>query len=357
MLTALVAVVRSVLVPIIVLTSAFLALLAVHILAGHLGRAWAQARSRRLAGLYRPLISALADERRSADAAQALCRAPSRHRPIITIELVALLGLTSGTVVERARRVADELGLLGRWRRGLAHRYWWRRAESARGLGCVRETTVVPDLVRLLNDPHEEVRAAAVEALGLIGDTRAIPPLVSGFSDGPRLQRARVVLALRAFGRPVVAPLLEHGQAHPEDTATVADLLGLIGGSSALDALTAWSADLRPDVRAAALRALGTLGPCDRTYYYALRGLGDEAAEVRAMAARAVARSLRADAAPYLADTLDDEWEVAAEGARGLRDLRDAGRPWLERARNGPAGDLARQMVWEIDRRAPRPAV
>ena len=351
-LASLVATIRAALIPILLVTTGVLTLLLVYILAGHAVQGLKARRRRSLIDRYQSAVDALLDADRAADATRSLMRAPARHRDAIAGMLLALLRIASGAAVDRVHFAARSLDLVTGWTRALADRHWWRRANAARALGCVGEVGAVPALVARLGDDHEEVRAAAVEALGLLGDARAVGPLVAGLSDGPRLQQTRVVLALRACGRAVVEPLLAHERRHVSATVTVADLLGLVGEGSAIAALTAWCSDSRPDVRAAALRALGTLGPCDRTYFHALRALGDEAPDVRAMAARAVGRSRRGDAAPYLAGTLSDEWTVAVEGARALRDLGGAGRLELERAASDLSSALARQMLWEIDCRA-----
>ena len=87
-----------------------------------------------------------------------------------------------------------------------------------------------------------------------------------------------------------------------------------------------------------------------RTFYHALKGLGDEDAAVRAAAARALARTGRADASTHLAGHLDDEWEVAAQSARALIKLGADGRAALAaRVSRGPGlgHDLAQQVLWE----------
>jgi HEAT repeat protein len=345
------ALIRAILVPILVVTGTVLAGLLLYILIGRGARTMSERRRERLAARYRPLIDALLDPARATESMRRLASAPARHRPVLTDLLLATVRIASGAFVDQIREAAAHLGLIDAWTVALADRRWWKRAEAARALGCVREHAAGPALVARLADDHEEVRAAAVESLGLLGDPRAIEALVAGLARDSGQQRARVVLALRALGPSVVEPLLAHERRHPRDTATVAELLGLVRGVTAVDTLTSWCADARPEVRAAALGALGTLGPCASTYYYALRALGDDVEAVRVMAARAVARCRRRDAVPYLAAALRDEWAVAAQSARGLRDLGPAGRRELERVSERPAADLARQMIWELDRR------
>ena len=343
--------VRAVLVPFLILTGSLLAGLLVTVLILHGARELACRRRQHLIARYQPLVDALLQPDLPPGTIQRLKNCPARHRPILSGLLLAPLRVASGLVIDRVRLAAEAVGLIDAWTNALSDRRWWVRADAARALGCVREVSAVSPILAMLDDDHEEVRAAAVEALGLIGDVRTIAALVSRLPEQSRYQRARVVEALRAFGPSVVKPLLAHSRGNPEDMATIADLLGLVRAVSAVDDLTGWCTDGRPEVRAAALRALGTIGPSERSYYYALRALRDEVAEVRAMAARALGRSRRQDAAPYLATALDDEWIVAAHCARGLRDLGAAGRLELERvSHEGQALHLARQMLWEQDR-------
>jgi HEAT repeat protein len=144
---------------------------------------------------------------------------------------------------------------------------------------------------------------------------------------------------------------MAYEQLHPEDRAMVAELLGGIVAPDVIDDLIRWTKDARPAVRIATMHALGSIGLDRRGYYYALRALSiDDDAEVRAMAARALCRSGRGEAAPYLARHLGDEWIVAAHAATGLRSLGHAGamalRPYANE--HGTSGDLARRILFEI---------
>ena len=260
------------------------------------------------------------------------------------------LRLTTGEIVLRLRDAAAALGLLEQWTASLRDRRWWIRAEAVRALGLVREASCVDRLFGALDDAHEEVRAAAVDALGRIGDPRCGPALLARLGDQSRHQRARVVEAIRALGPSTTPVLLGHAREHPVDLATTADILGIVGATSAIESLLEWSTHDDVAVRAAALRAIGNIGVDDRSYFYALRGLDDLDPDVRGMAARALGRSGRQAAVPYLSAHLEDEWLVAAHCATGLRRIGGAGATALE-ARAGTTGrgaDLARQMLWEL---------
>ena len=62
---------------------------------------------------------------------------------------------------------------------------------------------------------------------------------------------------------------------------------------------------------------------------------------MRAQAAQALGRTGRLDFVPYLQSHLDDEWEVAAQGARALARLGDQGRAALQAREDSGAGGHA----------------
>jgi hypothetical protein len=197
--------------------------------------------------------------------------AEGRAHPDVVSDLVLkTLEVATGPAVSALRGVTEELGMVRRWSAGLRDRWWWVRAESARALGFVRETSVIASLTSALDDDHEEVRAAAVEALGSIRDPRCIPDLLRRLSEETRHQRARVVEALRQLGEAVTPALVARVRHRPSDTAIAADLIGLIGGALALDDLIEWTANRR----AHAVR-VGDLLPMALTSWWRLRGLVD----------------------------------------------------------------------------------
>lgn len=305
---------------------------------------------RQVMARYRPLVGELVGPSPAPDVMERLSRSPRRYRDAIGTLILDALRLTTGEIVPRLRDAAGVVGLVDRWRAGLHDRHWWVRAESVRALGLVRELSVVDTLIAALDDPHDEVRAAAVDALGRIGDDRAVPALLGRLPDESRHQRARLVEAVRRLGPSVVPALVAYAQAHPGDAALAIEVLGVTGGTGALEHLLAWTGADEPAVRVAALQAVGSIGLDERSYYYALRALDDPDPDVRGMAARALGRSGRRAAVPYLAAHLNDEWIVAAQAAAGLRRLGRDGALALRAQRDAPgqAGVLARQMIWEL---------
>ncbi len=339
--------VRAGLVPFLLVTGAILVVIVCHVVVLHCVRDLAFRRRQRLIGLYRPLVDMALHTEMSTNRFDRLKAVPRRHRPIVAALILEPLRIAEGALTARARATATALGLVARWKDALGDRRWWIRAEAAHALGLVKCGSAVRLLIDALDDPYDEVRAASVEALGFIADPAAVPELVARLPEQSRHQRVRLVRALQQFGPAAVSPLLQHARSHDNDRVSIAELLGTLGATRAIDQLIEWSNGEEAALRAAALGALGTIGVDDRAYYHVLRKLGDEVNEVRAMAAWALGRSGRQEAASYLAPRLNDEWIVAAQSARALRDLGDAGRRVLEAAAAGEDAELARQMLWE----------
>jgi hypothetical protein len=339
---------RRVLAQFLVVAGSLLGVLMVWLLLGRFAREFAWKRRQRLVARYRPVVQAITQAGVSGPVRQRLQQIPARHRRLVGDLLLAPLHIARGNIVTYVRDAAAAIGLLDAWLCDVGHREWWRRADALRALGIVEEQTALRVVLSALADRHEEVRAAAVDAAGRLRDARAIPALLEHLGDASRHQRARVVEALRGLGPTVTPALIEMGRSRADRAKVAADLLGLVGTSAAIEPLMYWCEDSHADVRAAALDALGSIGLDDRSSSVALRALDDTAPQARAMAARALGRGRRAEAASSLAARLDDEWIAAAAAAGALRQLGRVGVMALE-ARSGDAGqagDLARQMLW-----------
>jgi HEAT repeat protein len=344
---------RDVLVPALLAASAgILGLLAV-VIVQRLVRNAAAWRRERLRARYLPLLQiATGGDGRDRDAALAtLRRAAGRHRTVIADTLLEPLRVVQGSAVERAREVALALGLIDSWRRGVVRGSWSSRSKAALALGLVRDRESVPALVKVLDDPHDEIRAAAVDALGSIGDVAAVQALLARIGEQSRHQQARLVEALRRIGPAVSSSVVALRTEAPAERRVIAEILALAGGTGARVTLMEWTGDSDALVRAASWRAIGMIGMDERAAYHALRALGDQDPRVRAQAAQALGRTGRLDFVPYLQTHLDDEWEVAAQGARALARLGDEGRAALQAREDSGAGghvlELAKHFLWE----------
>jgi HEAT repeat protein len=277
-----------------------------------------------------------------------VCHTPAARRAAGELLLAPLRSMT-GEVRERSRRALDRLGFCDEWLTATRARQWWIAADAVRALGLVRERRAIPQLVECLDAGHSEIRAAALDALGQIVEITTLPVLARQLAN-PRHEHVRVIAALGAFGPRATSELVAWAQAEPHQRLTIAAALGEMGGAGGLDPLLEWMDDPDPRIRAASLAAIGDIGLDDRAYYFALRALRDADVDVRAMAARALGRSRRSEAAPYLAASLEDDWPVAAQSAAALKQLGGVGLAELiASAKRGLAGaQHARQTLWEL---------
>jgi len=277
-----------------------------------------------------------------------VCRTPAARRAAGELLLTPLRSLT-GEVPERSRMALDRLGFCDEWLAATRGRRWWIAGDAVRALGLVRERRAIPQLVECLDAGHSEIRAATLDALGQIAEITTLPVLARQLAN-PRQERVRVIAALGAFGPHATSELVAWAHEEPHQRLTIAAALGEMGSAAGLGPLLEWMDDPDPQVRAASIAAMGDIGLDDRAYYFALRALRDADVNVRAMAARALGRSRRSEAAPYLAASLEDEWAVAAQSAAALKRLGVAGLEQLvASAKRGLAGaQHARQALWEM---------
>src|SRR5215210_1620556 len=136
------------------------------------------------------------------------------------------------------------------------------RAWAANVLGEVRAQGAFSSVVRLLDDPEDEVRAKAATALGRIGDRRAVGYLVDHLlSDPAPFVRARISAALGQLGGPEVIERLVRAlgdQAWWVRMRTV-EALEHVGGVAEGPLLIALD-DSDPEIRMRAAVALERLG-------------------------------------------------------------------------------------------------
>lgn len=304
-------------------------------------------RLRRIERRYQPLIQrALAGDD---SAAGALAMSPARLRPAIARLLVTpLITDRRPARIARTRVIADELVLVALADRYLRSVWWWRRALALRALGLVQVRERTPAIIASLDDPRPQVRAAALDALTDMRDPAALAAIVVRFHD-PSLHRGRRAAALTAFGTDAEPFLLELAKADRANRVNYARALGMCGTGQCRPALTSWTRDSRPQVRAAAFEALARVGVDDTSAALALEALDQDEQQVRAMAAYALQGwTGDGNAAIHLAQHLDDAWPVAIRAARSLRTMGPGGLSELQASASRPdlAGILARQMLW-----------
>jgi HEAT repeat protein len=249
-------------------------------------------RARRAARPRRVLL-ALAADGGTAERDE-LVALPAREWRAVEPTVLELLPKVRGEARTALAEVFIRRGLVSRARRDLRRRGPVRRARAAGVLGSLSHRSAVPELCRLLMDPHPEVRVAAVHSLGRIADPAAagpllaslaaplpapsllvahsliqlgppaVPALVAALDDPTPLVRMTALDAIRQLGASVAEPEVAAAlRSDPslEVRLRAAGTLGRIGTRAALPDLLAACEPERPaPLRAEAARALGELG-------------------------------------------------------------------------------------------------
>ena len=180
-------------------------------------------------------------------------------------------------------------------------------------------------LIRLLDDPDYEVRAAAIRALGVIGDETAIDPLTDRIA-GP--QGAEALTSLGNTGNLSVMPTLVKAmrEGGDDERAAAAEALGkLLDGrtSHSTATLIKTLADEHAEVRSKAIQSLRLIG--DPRFAEAVAALAtDEVAKVRLAVAQSLSSFDDAVAAPVLRRLAEDvDPDVRDAAINGLGNLED----------------------------------
>lgn len=267
----------------------------------------------------------------------------SERRRILGSAEAALAGDQRTALHDLARRA----GVLRRAERACRSLNWERRLRGVRVFSMVGGgEQVVP---RLFEDRRAEVRAEAALWAAEHPQPAIVARLVALLGDEATLCRFMVKDSLLRLGAHAVEPLSEHLA-----TATgAAASLGLEVATSLRDPRLlgaglelVGSAD--PALRRRAVDLLGALGG-DRAVGVLAARLGDEVAEVRAAAARALGGGKHWSSAAGLAAALrDPSWDVRREAGLALRALGASGELLLRRTLTDEdrfARDMARLML------------
>jgi len=308
------------------------------------------ARLRRIARHYGPLIArALGGDE---GATRQLASSRSRDRFSIARLLITPLIVDrnperiAGTrAIVRAMSLAPVADVL------LRSRWWWRRALGLRAVGLLQMTDRTGAVVAALEDSNADVRNAALDALADLQDPAALPAIAVHLHNAS-LHRGPRAAAIAAFGSRGEAFLLDLSHVDAEHRVNYARALAICGTGLSRPALCEWTADPRIDVQAAAFEALGHIGLDASSASLAITALDSGDIAVRAMAAAALHDwTGDGDAARLLGHRLDDAWTVAVHAARSLQSMRDPGITELvvRAGRQDLAGALARQMLWEAE--------
>jgi HEAT repeat protein len=256
----------------------------------------------------------------------------SRRRAAVAAAVVVLLAafmawsLDLGGLRYMTRSVAD-LSAAGDVR-GLRSKLRYggvvARADAAEALAHCGKSQV-PLLVAALEDPSDVVRERAAGALGTIGDPSATPALIallkSPVRDPARDPYVRVA-AVRALGRTAgegatdaLLAIIRDAEQNEWVRREAIEVVSSSGDKRARAAVTECVKDPLGTVRAAAVRAIGTLGESGDVPLLTQMLRTDEDPFVRLDAARSLGRLRDKRAVPALIEALQDEDPVVAAAA------------------------------------------
>lgn len=250
---------------------------------------------------------------------------------------LALLGKLRGEAHAALVSVFLRRGIARTALRDLHSRSLVRRARAAQVLGDLELRDAVPELCRLLDDRHGEVRVVAVRALGRIGDPTAAWRLIACLdrSDpAPSLLVTHTLVQLGAETEVTLSAALDHPQARVRTVCL--DALGLLGATATVARVArVLRDDVSLDVRVAAAACLGRLGT--RSGLEPLVGAlaADRPMSLRAAAARSLGDLGASSAVEHLVPLLSGPFRVAHEAAHALRRLGPAGMAALRAVLDG----------------------
>ena len=206
------------------------------------------------------------------------------------------------------------------------------RARAALALGRLQDTTSVPALGMLLNDPSDEVRTNVAFALGQMYSASSTAHLISLASDESDEVKAAAIEALgKTRSRQAVRPLIRMLGSSQRGLASQAALaLAFVGDSTALPALWKAAGSRDGETRWHVAYALENI-PHSKSLKVLSKLAGDKNWLVRSYAARALGKTTSEGSAAVLGKlSADEDWHVRVNAAQSLGAFpADAGVPHL----------------------------
>ena len=199
-------------------------------------------------------------------------------------------------------------------------------------LGEIGDSNAVEALIKSLSDEDGHVRGNSMIALGKIKDRRAITPLMDFLNDEYDDVQESAVTAIVEIGAEVeqLLPMLSSKVSNLRKN--IALILGRIRAKKAVSALGFIIKDESPEVREAAVKALGMIGG-DEAGRFLISALTDEKPRVKMASAIAIGEIGYKKGIDSLIILLKDEnSRVRASVARGIGKLKnpDAVLPLIE---------------------------
>jgi HEAT repeat protein len=252
----------------------------------------------------------------------------------------------------------ESSGIVERYLRALrTEKRWVRRAAAAEMLGWTGSPRVVPALLEVALDAVGEpppVRVVALRSLERVRHPDAAPALIEALNSAETWFPPRAAAALGRMGSGAVEPLVRELCDHARPAANrrwAAAILGEIGDRRAIRPLHDALADVDPELRARAAKALGRLRDLSSVGPLLDRLLNDPSSFVRTAVARALGSLPARETVEFLARALSDpEWWVRLRAVESLANLGSPARDALLGALHDRDPHVAREAARGLDR-------
>jgi hypothetical protein len=257
----------------------------------------------------------------------------------------------SGPAAEVIWHVGEVAGIGERGQQLCLSRFWWRRLQGLRTLSFAKPEQRSALAARLIDDPVNDVRRAAVETAYEYPTPEVVVALARHLEDPDSQIVFAVLTSLVRSGPPAadhLVELLQGSDLSPTAVARALLVLTLMGDSRALELAIPRAGSPHDGVRQAVARAMGAFGG-HRVAPVLKQLLTDPNNRVRLEACNAVGRMQVGSLAEEVAELLSDrDWQVRRRAALALGQLGPRGEVLLLRALWQPdiyAADMARHVL------------
>lgn len=249
-------------------------------------------RARRSVQLYPQIRETLMLHLTVADQREVLHRIRKRHLWALEECLIQMLAAVNGAGSERFAGLAEEFGLVAKWRSRYRSRNARRRRAAVARLGLTDSPGVRELLMTALKDPDDLVKVEAARALVRSGDEAMLAAVFDMALDQNLLVRVVLTEALRPHARELCGHVVPQALTtlDPRRLVAALEMLRAWGRSAVVPGLYPMLSHSNAAVRAAALQLLPQAGITPECEHQVWRALEDEDPEVRAAAATVCGR-------------------------------------------------------------------
>jgi HEAT repeat protein len=249
-------------------------------------------RVRRSVQLYPQIRETLTLHLTVADEREVLHRIRKRQRWALEQCLIQMLAAVNGAGRERLAQIAEEFGLVRKWRKACRSRSAKRRREALARLGVLESPRQRELLLSALDDPDDLVKVEAARSLVRLGDSGVVEAVFDMALGQNLLVRVILTEALRPHARELCRTAVPQALTTQDSKRLVAalEMLRAWGRSAVIPGLIPMLSHSSGAVRAAALQLLPQAEITPECEQQIWRALEDGDPEVRAAAATVCGR-------------------------------------------------------------------